>query len=526
MLKALLKKQLLESMTFLFKNSKSAKHRSAGRAALYAVLMLYILGIMGYMFFNVASALCDPLASLDLDWLYFAIMSAYAAVFSVFFSVFSAQSQLYDARDNELLLSMPIPPGLLLLSRMISLYIQTFLFQALALVPAMIVYYPVGGLSIPGILLLFILPAGALAVSCVLGGAVAFIVSKLKNKSLFSVVLSLLFLAVYFWVYSQMNRFLMLIVANGQALGMSIKSIFPLYHTGLAFLGEIPSFLIVLGLTAAAFGAVYALLSVSFIKIITSKKAGRKRRYVRRELAAGSVSSALLRKEFMRFRSSSVYMMNCGLGSVFMAIAAVYIFIKGGALRDIIYSAYPGVESLVPLIGCAAICLIITMNDITAPSVSLEGKTLWLSKSMPVDAGCLLTAKLKLHLFVTLPFVLLLSLSVVTALRPGVIDAVMIFLIPIIFTVFAALFGLVLGIKFPNFTWSNETVAVKQSVSAVIAIFGGWGVIIALALLCWLLYNTINIGVVMIFACLLLALACALLWLWIMKKGTRIFESY
>ena len=70
MLKALLKKQLLESMTFLFKNSKSAKRRSAGRVALYAVLMLYILGIMGYMFFNVASALCEPLASLDLDWLY------------------------------------------------------------------------------------------------------------------------------------------------------------------------------------------------------------------------------------------------------------------------------------------------------------------------------------------------------------------------------------------------------------------------------------------------------------------------
>lgn len=526
MLKALLKKQLLESMNFFLKDSKSTKRRSFGRVALYSALVLYGLGFMVYMFFNVASALCEPLVSLDLDWLYFAIMSVYATVFSVFFSAFSAQNRLYDARDNELLLSMPVPPGLLLLSRMIGLYILTFLFQLLVLVPTMIVYYPVGGFSIPGILLLFILPVGALALSCVLGGAVAVIVSRLKNKSLFSVVLSLLFLAVYFWAYSQMNRLLMFILANGQALGQNIKSVFPLYHTGLAFLGEAPSFLIVLGLTTVAFAAVYALLSVSFIKIITSNKTGRKRRYVRRELAARSVRSALLRKEFMRFRSSSAYMLNCGLGVIFMAAAAVYLFIKGGSLRGIIYSAYPGVESLVPLIGCATICLLITVNDITAPSVSLEGKTLWLSKVMPIDAGCLLTAKLKLHLFVTLPFVILLSLSVVVTLRPGVVNSVMIFLIPAVFAVFTALFGLVIGIKYPNFTWSNEAVAVKQSMSAVIAVFGGWGVIIALALLCLLLHSTVNIVVIMIFVCLLLALACVLLWLWIMKKGTRIFESY
>ena len=50
MLRALIKKQTLEIMSFLFKSGKTGKMRSKGSAALYALLMLYVVGVFGWMF--------------------------------------------------------------------------------------------------------------------------------------------------------------------------------------------------------------------------------------------------------------------------------------------------------------------------------------------------------------------------------------------------------------------------------------------------------------------------------------------
>ena len=47
--------------------------------------------------------------------------------------------------------------------------------------------------------------------------------------------------------------------------------------------------------------------------------------------------------------------------------------------------------------------MIASINDISAPSVSLEGKTLWLVQALPVSPWQVLKAKLKLHLILTLP---------------------------------------------------------------------------------------------------------------------------
>ena len=525
MLRALIKKQTLEIMSFLFKSGKTGKMRSKGSAALYALLMLYVVGVFGWMFWVAASTLCAPFVQLSLDWLYFCVMALTATVMGVFFSVFATQSQLYEAKDNELLLSMPIPPRMLLLSRMLTLYIQTFFFEALVMVPALIVYYPFGGISVPGILMLFILPFVALALSCVLGWVVALIVSRMKNKSLFSVLLSVLFLAVYFIVYSRINSYLNLLLANIERIGKNFSAVFPLRQLGLAFSGDFVSMLIFLVFTAVLFCAVYAVLSLSFIRIVTAKRAASKRRYVKHELEVGSVSGALLKKEFLRYRSLPSYIMNCSLGSVFMLAGAVYVFIKGAQLREMLVQI-PGWEAYLPLLGCAAVCLASTMNDITAPSVSLEGKTLWLSRALPVSAIQVLSAKIKLHLYITLPFVLLFSVSAVTAAKADILAAALMLAVPLAFVLFTALFGIILNLKFPNFTWINETVAVKQSASVSIALFGSWGVIVLFCGLFYLVHAAVSATAFLALTLAVLLLVCALLWQWIVKRGTRIFNSF
>ena len=42
-----------------------------------------------------------------------------------------------------------------------------------------------------------------------------------------------------------------------------------------------------------------------------------------------------------------------------------------------------------------------SMNDITAPAISLEGKNIWLSQSLPVKPWQVLRSKLELHMWLT-----------------------------------------------------------------------------------------------------------------------------
>ena len=49
----------------------------------------------------------------------------------------------------------------------------------------------------------------------------------------------------------------------------------------------------------------------------------------------------------------------------------------------------------------AALCMLASMNDMAAPSVSLEGKSLWLLQSLPVTPWQVLRAKLRLQLLLT-----------------------------------------------------------------------------------------------------------------------------
>ena len=55
------------------------------------------------------------------------------------------------------------------------------------------------------------------------------------------------------------------------------------------------------------------------------------------------------------------------------------------------------------MLVCGMVCTAAAMNFITAPSVSLEGDTLWLLQSLPVTPQQVLRAKVELQLLLTLP---------------------------------------------------------------------------------------------------------------------------
>ena len=84
--------------------------------------------------------LCGPLAAAGLDWLYFALMGGIAMLLGAFGSIFNTYAGLYLAKDNDLLLSLPIPVRSIILSRLLSVYLMGLLYSGVVTIPAAIVY--------------------------------------------------------------------------------------------------------------------------------------------------------------------------------------------------------------------------------------------------------------------------------------------------------------------------------------------------------------------------------------------------
>ncbi len=528
MLKALFKKQLTEVNTWLLQNKKSGKRRSGAGIAGLILVYAFLFALLGFVFYFVGSTLCEPLAAMGLGWLYFAMMGLLAVLFGVFGSVFNTYATLYQAKDNALLLSLPIPPSAILTVRLFGVWMWGLIYEAIVFIPALLVYWQWDGFRtgtvLAGLFLLLVLSFFVLTLSCLLGWVVAKISARLKHKSFIVVLASLAFFALYYYVYFRAYEMLQLVLVNAQSLGQRIQgAAYPVYLLGRAGEGDGLSVLLFTLLIGVLFALTWLVLSKSFLKIATTNSGAAKKRYKETAVKIRSTGGALLARERLRFFSSATYMLNCGLGTLMLLIAAAALLIKGPWLREILGQL--GLSASLPLLACAALCTLSTMNDITAPSVSLEGKSLWLIQSLPVSAWQALQAKLKLHLLFTEIPTLLCSLSLIAALRPGVFSSLMLVTLPMVFVLFSAAFGLAVNLKSPDLKWTNETVPVKQSLGVMLSLFGGWVLVILLGLLYFALRQLISPDFYLLLCTLLMGAVSALLLAWLKTRGARIFET-
>ena len=527
MLKALIKKQFMQYLSaFTFKSGK----KSSKMGIVYAVLFLYLAAVFGIMIFFIMNMLCPQLVEMGLGWLYFTYAIILSLLFSVIGSIFTAQNQLYDASDNELLSALPIPPGYILFCRMLPLYIQCVVFTAVVMIPSCIAYSLAAEIVFAHILIwlltLLILPLFSLVPICLIGWLSAVISSKIGRKSLFAVIICVLFLVGYFYVYSQFMKYMQLLILYSEKIGVSIRSyLYFFYKYGCAAEGSVSSAVIVLLLSVLIFTVMYIVLSLSYTGIITSKRGEVKKKYHEKELKVSSQSYALFKKEAARFVSSPVYLMNCGIGSILLIIIAVLALIKGGWLIEYINTAMPTLSGNLVLICCSAVLLISSMNAVTASSISLEGKNLWILKSSPVSGVQILSAKLWLHCAVTTPAAVICNVILAIVLHADFITAALMMLIPPAAVLLFGEIGLLLNLKFPNFTWENEAYPVKQSASAGLALLSGFLINLCLIGLYFIFGRNIQTQLFLFICFVLLLTASLVLLTYIRHRGNDIIAS-
>jgi len=535
MLKTLLMIRLRALADSMFNRRRGKKGGGKGMKALMIFLIVYCVAVFGGMFGVMFYAMHDPFVALDMGWLYYGLGAALASALCFVGSVFFTQSTIYDAKDNDLLLAMPIRPSAILGSRLALLLLLNYAYALLILIPcgvARCILAPVtmGGV-IRYVLFALLLPLIPTTLSCVVGGLIALLISRVRNKNFITLALSLVFLGAYFAVCFNMQTYIEGMIENGAAIGTAIQKVLPpFYAAGLAL--DQGSWLQLLRFAAWCvfpFALVYALLSRSFLRIATMKRGAAKVRYQAKAMHASSPRRAMVRKELMHLGNSSAYMLNGGMGAILAVAVSILVALKGTSILQALADIYAGgfeVSRYVMPFACIVECLTLSMSILSAPSISLEGKNLWLLQSAPLSAADVLLGKALMHLAVTGAAGLVSSLILALVLPMPALDVLLLFITPLALNAFMALLGVVVNLHWHRFDYTNETMVIKQSASVVITMFAGMGVVLLPVLLyVFLLYKAVSVTLMMALFTLALVIAGAVMYDYLAHRAEKAFAN-
>lgn len=530
MIKTLLKKQILSIMHSMFRRNSRKKSSSGQKGTVaYIFLMLYLAGFFAWMFYGFCKTLCSPLVSAGLDWLYFAYVSLFAVALSIIGSIFLVKASLYDAKDNELILSLPIPPKIILLCRTIPLYLENLIFGAIILVPSYIVYaqtVPFGVTTVVSwVVQLFLIPLFSFAICSIFGYITALISAKMRHKNIIEIVFLFAFFVVYMFLTMQANSLLASIIANSGSISEKIKVwLFFFYETGLGMTGKVLPLVFSCLVSLVLMGLVYIVLSRSYIRIMTTKRGAKKKAYKEKTVKALSSDRALFGKELRYLISKPIYMFNGTTGSLMILLGIIVLISERGRIAGAV-NASPYFMETAAIICALIIALVAGMNSVTAPSISLEGKNFWITRSLPISSWQILKSKLMLHMAVTAPFSIIASVVGGIILHVSAITFIILAAYPLFLVFIVACSGLLFNLKWANFTWESESEPIKQSLPIILSLICGIMIPILTALIGYLLMNSIAPIYYMEFVTVILLAACIVLRNMIKIKGSAMLEK-
>ena len=508
--------------------SKDAKEKR--KFISYLCLMAFSVLILAGVSFMYSFMMAEQLKAIGGMDLLLGIMMMATSLVTLLTTIYKGATVLFGFKDYDMLMSLPVKTNTIVISRIIMLYTMNLLFGFLVMIPAVIVYclnvavnwvfYPVF------VICLLLIPVVPMVIATILSTLISIVASRFRRKNGLGVLLMVaLFVAVMVLSF-QMGNFMVDFGNIAQALMNTITHIYPLTQTFVDAVCKLNGVaLLIFVAVAVVLTVAYALVIGKYFKKINTALTSSKARsnYKMTELKTGSAFSALVRRERKRYFSSSLYLLNTGVGMIMVTLLSVALLFFGAQVVEV-FLEIPGFSQNIGKLVPFVVALFVGMSSTTASSISLEGKNLWILKSLPVSAQMILKSKLALNLLVTVPAVLLNGILLAISLKLNVESIAAALIFPSFYAVLIAQMGLALNLKNPNLEWKSEAVPIKQGMPVMLTMFGGMIFAIVPAILMFVLptqYMTLILWVSVV----LVALIDVLLYRHLMGKGAREFEA-
>lgn len=534
---SLLKATMSQDMS-LFK-IRAKNESKMNKIILPIVLALIVMFSVG----SYAAILAKELTTYNLTYIILTIFIMVTSLLTVIEGVYKSQGILFEAKDNDLLFSLPISKSKIFFTRLFKLISFQFLYNSLFMLPAIVVYamYEKTNISfyIVSLIMLVLLPIIPTILACVIGYIIKGLASRSKAKNIVQVVLTTIMLLAIFYVSFNMQGMVANIIQNANSINEVITKIY--YPAGL-YINLIQNFNILDLVILLAINIIPAILFVYVASIfyfkITSKlgEKGNNSKKVNwtkvkdKTFNTKTQLLGLINKEMKRFFSSPVFIINAGFGMVLMVVVTIAMSINfDGMINSLIQGEDMGIsideiKAMIPKIFYGFVVFTSCMTSITSSMISLEGKSFNITKSLPVAPEKILLAKVLTSNIISIPVVLICDIIFFVVFKVAILDIVFILFASIIMPTFTALIGILMNLKYPKMDATSDTEVVKQSMSSTLSVFIGMFVGM-LSVGVMIMGSKINLNLFIILELFVFTVLTFVLWKMLGKYGVKRFRE-
>ena len=403
------------------------------------------------------------------------LMISIASIISFVFSFYASGTVLYGYKDYQLLSAMPVKNREIVLSKLAYMYVSDLVFNLLIIVPSLFVYGSHGGEITAGFIfatlaLVLFSPLLMISFSVAIGALTAYISSFFRKKYIAQIIIlgSVMIALFAFSLFSGYNA-----AEGGNMFSSAITKLYFVYAIAEAGMKNGLYVLLFAVINAGAFAAVTVAVCFTYKKIntlVTSKRTLKNFRL--KEYAGKSLFSALLTREARRLFTCPIYVINSVIGVVMsVAFGVLYMILMIIFSRNgLDLSVTENFTIFVP----AVFSFVFFMAPATACSVSLEGKTFWIIRTMPVDMKSVFNAKLVLSYLIYSIAALFSSLIVTLPLGYSAVTVLIVTFNALTAALFSSNLGLLFNLLLPKLEWENENEVIKRSAPTFLTVLAAF----------------------------------------------------
>lgn len=401
-------------------------------------------------------------------------------------SIFKINTTLYGGKDYDILMSFPIKVKDVVFSKTDMIVIMDTFLCAIIMIPMGIIYstmtynkiifWIIWIIGLAAISLIFVCTANIVSL------IVSSVVTKMKiSEKAYILVMTGLILIIMCasMIYVNMNL-------HGSSINEIVDSISNLilkYIPGanifnLAVRRE--NILVVLIITAIIC-IIYHVCAIVIAKVYVKNAFIFRQSNVKvndineMKYSSGSILGSLYRKEIKHYFFIPIYVFNSGIGATLAVIFSIIIAFGGvDNIETLVRNLNIDVNNIIMRCGNYIIVLLISLSCTTYASISLEGDTAWIMKSIPITGNIIIKSKILVNLTITIPAAIISSLIFSLSYNLSFSRIIINIITQLIFALFVAEWGIFVNLRNINFEWTNEVQVIKEGITVIVGIIGGF----------------------------------------------------
>lgn len=470
------------SEIFNFRSSFSKKNITKTTSFLVVTVLMLIFFLFLSLIYNFSFA--SLLMLEDRMDLLFPLFFTVATVMTLMTTIFKVKGVVFGSKDFETLQSLPIKSSTIVASKLFVLYVYELIFTLIIMLPtnfAYLIFVPEFGLKIiPSILMLFFVPVVPIVIASLFGFLVSLASEKIRFKNIIQIFLYMIFFALIFSFsfISSNTGAVTNVFANITNFMNKYYPLASVYQKGCVELDIL--YLLIFIAVNLVFAAIFIFVVGKFYKkinlLVLSQRAHRK--YVATYLKSEGQLKTLFFKELKKYVATPIYLMNTVVGGVMMIVAGVFALVYSSTLTQFINEF--DLKIVAELVVAYSGVYMLGITTTTSVSISLEGNTFWIIKSLPIDYKKYYWSKIILNVLVLGTCGLIANILLGIAIKASLLSWVMLILFPIVFTLLTGVLGLLINLVFPKIKWLTEAAAVKNSAAVILTMLLDFVVMIVL----------------------------------------------